>query len=66
MENGLIVVEVQSNGVIRSLIHKLSGKEVIKIDADSDQLGGNNLLLFEDKPLFWEAWDVEMYHLQKC
>merc|ERR1711920_188358 len=60
-----IHVEVLSNGVIRSLIHKQSGKEVIKCDANSDGIGGNNLLLFEDKPLFWDAWDVELYHLQK-
>jgi len=65
MENGLICVEILSNGVIDSLIHKASGKQVIKKDANSDHLGGNNLLLFEDKPLFWEAWDVEIYHLQK-
>ena len=65
MENGLIYVEVLSNGIIHSLIHKQSGKQVIKRDANSDNLGGNNFLLFEDKPLFWEAWDVEIYHLQK-
>lgn len=65
MENALIVVRVACNGVIESMIHKPTGKEVIKVDADSDGIGGNNLLLFEDKPLFWEAWDVEIYHLQK-
>merc|ERR1719361_461466 len=39
LENGLIHVEVLSNGVIRSLIHKQSGKEVIKCDANSDGIG---------------------------
>eukprot|EP01084_Bolivina_argentea_P045266 83330_1 len=65
MENKFIYVEILSNGVINSLIHKQTNKQVIKIDANSDNIGGNNFLLFEDKPLFWEAWDVEIYHLQK-
>ena len=65
MENSLIYAEILSNGIINSLIHKLTNKQVIKKDANSDNIGGNNFLLFEDKPLFWEAWDVELYHLQK-
>ena len=26
---------------------------------------GNRLMIFEDVPLFWDAWDVEVYHLEK-
>jgi alpha-mannosidase len=26
---------------------------------------GNQFLLFEDVPIFWDAWDVELYHLEK-
>eukprot|EP01083_Nonionella_stella_P076244 207669_1 len=65
MQNASIYVEILSNGVIQSLIHKRRARQVIRVDANSDGMGGNNFLLFEDKPLFWEAWDVEIYHLQK-
>ncbi|KAL0486594.1 alpha-mannosidase [Acrasis kona] len=27
--------------------------------------GGNEFQLFEDVPLFWDAWDVEVYHVDK-
>ncbi|ORY96481.1 glycosyl hydrolases family 38 N-terminal domain-domain-containing protein [Syncephalastrum racemosum] len=27
---------------------------------------GNVLQLYEDVPTYWDAWDVEIYHLQKC
>jgi len=65
MENEHIYVELLSNGLVDSLIHKRSNKQLMKKDADSDHVGGNHFLLFEDKPLFWDAWDIELYHLQK-
>ena len=43
---------VLENGHLR---HKATGREALAIHADSDGLGGNNLLLFDDKPLFWDA-----------
>ena len=25
---------------------------------------GNRLILYDDQPLYWDAWDVELYHLE--
>lgn len=26
---------------------------------------GNQFILFDDAPIYWDAWDVELYHLEK-
>jgi alpha-mannosidase len=56
--NGQYKVQV-SNGAITSLydIHAL--RELIPKGAKAAQL-----VLFDDKPLYWQAWDVEVYHLR--
>lgn len=48
-----------SDGVITSLFDKLVKREVIAKGGKANQL-----VIFDDKPLFWQAWDVEVYHLQ--
>jgi len=32
---------------------------------DSSSGTGNQFVLFDDIPLFWDAWDVMEYHLEK-
>ncbi len=66
LENGCIVLQnnhlactISSAGFITSLIHKASGREVIK----SGSLG-NAFCIFDDVPLFWDAWDTMEYHLE--
>ncbi|KAL5402597.1 hypothetical protein PMIN03_010540 [Paraphaeosphaeria minitans] len=57
LRNSQFVVEV-SNGAITSLYD-------IKADREMVPKGGRaaQLVLFDDKPLYWQAWDVEVYHL---
>lgn len=50
-------VEV-TNGVITSLYDKAAKREVIPKGQKANQL-----VLFDDKPLYWQAWDVEVFHL---
>ena len=57
LSNSRFNVEV-TNGVITSLWDKLAGREVIAKGGK-----GNQLVIFDDKPLYWQAWDVEVYHL---
>jgi alpha-mannosidase len=57
LENSQLRVQVQ-NGVITSLIHRLSGREVVAKGGKANQF-----VIFDDKPLFRQAWDVEVYHL---
>jgi alpha-mannosidase len=58
LSNSRFNVEV-TNGNITSLWDKLAGREVIAKGGK-----GNQLVIFDDKPLYWQAWDVEVFHLE--
>ncbi|KAI8620662.1 galactose mutarotase-like domain-containing protein [Chytriomyces sp. MP71] len=60
VENAHIKATIDENGRLVSLIHRETGKESIA----PDQLG-NVFKIFEDIPTAWDAWDVEVYHLEK-
>jgi alpha-mannosidase len=57
MANTHFKVEVEA-GCITSLVDLKSNREVI---AKGEK--ANQLVIFDDKPLYWQAWDVELYHL---
>lgn len=50
-------VEVE-RGCITSLIDLRADRQVITKGGKANQL-----VIFDDKPLYWQAWDVEVYHL---
>ena len=45
-------------GYITSLVDIRADRELIPYGE-----AGNKFVLFDDKPLYWQAWDVEVYHL---
>ncbi|KAJ7639802.1 glycoside hydrolase family 38 protein [Mycena polygramma] len=49
-----------SKGRITSLVDVQLGRELIQEGAT----GG--LVIFEDRPNYWDAWDVEIHHLEKA
>ena len=49
---------VVSHGTITSLYDIASSRELIPPGRRANQY-----VLFDDKPLYWQAWDVEVYHL---
>ena len=57
LRNAQYVVEV-TNGVITSLYDISAEREVIPKGKKAAQI-----VIFDDKPLYWQAWDVEVYHL---
>lgn len=57
LENSQLRVRVE-NGCITSLYHRAADREVIPEGSKANQL-----VIFDDKPLYWQAWDVEVYHL---
>ncbi|KAJ5625617.1 Alpha-mannosidase [Penicillium lagena] len=57
MENSQLQVQIR-NGVITSLYDRRSNREAI---ANGGK--GNQFVIFDDKPLYWQAWDVEVFHL---
>ncbi len=57
MENDLLRLRFAADGSISSIYDKERKREVIKGRA-------NRLLLWEDKPYSWEAWDISHYYRQ--
>ncbi|KAK4936017.1 Glycoside hydrolase, 38 vacuolar alpha mannosidase [Elasticomyces elasticus] len=57
MRNSKFKVEIEE-GVITSLIDLKADREVIAKGGKANQL-----VIFDDKPLYWQAWDVEVFHL---
>ncbi|PTU17567.1 hypothetical protein P175DRAFT_0504855 [Aspergillus ochraceoroseus IBT 24754] len=58
LENGRLRVDVQ-DGVIVSLFDLDIQREIVAKDGKAGQL-----VIFDDKPLYWQAWDVEVFHLE--
>ncbi|KAI9778591.1 MAG: Glycoside hydrolase, 38 vacuolar alpha mannosidase [Geoglossum umbratile] len=58
LENSHYRVEV-TNGYITSLVDLSIDREIIPSGAKANQF-----VIFDDKPLYWQAWDVEVYHLE--
>ena len=46
-------------GIITSLVDLEAQREII-----AEGRKANQLVVFDDKPLYWQAWDVEVYHLE--
>lgn len=58
LRNSQYVVQV-TDGAITSLYDVHARRELIPKGGKAGQL-----VIFDDKPLYWQAWDVEVYHLQ--
>jgi alpha-mannosidase len=57
LENAQLRVQVE-NGTITSLYDRQAEREVIPEGGKANQF-----VIFDDKPLYWQAWDVEVFHL---
>jgi alpha-mannosidase len=57
LQNDQLRVVVDS-GVITSLYDVVNDREVIEKGGEA-----NKFVIFDDIPLYWQAWDVEVYHL---
>ncbi|PIA93044.1 Alpha-mannosidase [Cercospora beticola] len=58
LQNSKLALTV-AGGVITSLYDKAADREVLPKGGKANQL-----VLFDDKPLYWQAWDVEVFHLE--
>uniref|UniRef100_A0A8C3WA70 Alpha-mannosidase 2C1 n=1 Tax=Catagonus wagneri TaxID=51154 RepID=A0A8C3WA70_9CETA len=59
LDNGIIRVRLDPIGRLTSLVLLASGREAI-----AEGAMGNQFVLFDDVPLYWDAWDVMDYHLE--
>jgi alpha-mannosidase len=60
LENEFVVAKLTNGGQLTSLFDKQNGRECIK----PDELA-NQFVLFDDNPVAYDAWDVDIYHLEK-
>ncbi|MBL1421672.1 MAG: alpha-mannosidase [Alphaproteobacteria bacterium] len=54
MENEVLRVEIDENGEISSIFDKVAQRELIEVGKTA-----NALVIYEDKPLNWSAWDID-------
>ncbi|XP_031420687.1 alpha-mannosidase 2C1 isoform X2 [Clupea harengus] len=59
MENGILRAVLDQKGCLVSLSLVNTNREAI-----ADGCLGNQFVVFDDVPLYWDAWDVMDYHLQ--
>ncbi|XP_045141639.1 alpha-mannosidase 2C1 isoform X1 [Echinops telfairi] len=59
LDNSIIRVRLDPTGRLTSLVLLASGREAI-----AEGAVGNQFVLFDDVPLYWDAWDVMDYHLE--
>ena len=57
LANGALVAELGRDGALLSLCLRESGREALAAP-------GNIFELYEDRPLAWDAWDVDPFHLE--
>lgn len=60
MHNENLEVTLDTHGQLLSLCDKKNDRNIIH-----EGEAANVFKIFDDKPIFWDAWDVEVYHLQK-
>lgn len=54
IDNGILRVEWDDDGLLRSVHHRPTGREALTPGA-----AGNLLQLLEDRPRAWDAWDID-------
>lgn len=60
LENADLRLELDAHGEIASLLDKRAGRELILPGATANQL-----VAYEDRPLQWDAWDIDIFYEQK-
>ncbi|CAG8440747.1 13597_t:CDS:10, partial [Ambispora gerdemannii] len=60
LANEFISITFDKHGRLTNLLDRKFDREIIP-----EGEFGNRFKIYEDIPLFWDAWDVEIYHLQK-
>ncbi len=60
LENDAVRAVLRRDGSLASLFDKRAQRESIQPDQPA-----NHFVLFDDQPVFWDAWDVDAFHLEK-
>jgi alpha-mannosidase len=57
LANGRLTATLTPDGGLRSLVHHASGREALSAP-------GNRIVLYEDQPIAFEAWDIDPFALE--
>lgn len=57
LENARLRIEIDAEGGLASLVDKTTEREMLPPGQD-----GNQLWVFEDRPIGWDAWDIDVFH----
>jgi alpha-mannosidase len=60
LENEFVRATFKSDGHLTSLLDKRVGRECVAANGLA-----NHFILFDDNPANWDAWDVDVFHLEK-
>jgi len=60
LENTSLRAVLGKDGSLLSLVEKASGREAVAPGS-----AANHFVLFDDNPANWDAWDVDVFHLEK-
>ncbi|MGL4972846.1 MAG: alpha-mannosidase [Culicoidibacterales bacterium] len=60
LENHYFAITLDETAEMTSIFDKAAQREVLKPGQK-----GNQLQAFEDKPMFWDNWDIDMYYTEK-
>lgn len=64
--NSELSIEISKmSGSIISIIDKKSGTQFLDLKNGRNKLGANQFVIFDDKPLSWQAWDTELYSVNQ-
>jgi alpha-mannosidase len=55
--NAHLRATLTAGGAIASLVHRATGREALSAP-------GNRLELYDDRPVDWDAWDIDPFHLE--
>ncbi|KAL3234832.1 Alpha-mannosidase [Nakaseomyces bracarensis] len=55
----------KKRGIITSLIDSINEIEYLDTKNGRNKFGANQFVIFDDKPLSWQAWDTELYSVNQ-
>lgn len=64
LENSYIRAEINKNGQVTSLVLADQPDQDVFRTPEGSQCAGNQLMIYDDIPLYWDAWDSMDYHLE--
>lgn len=59
LSNGVLSAVIDDRGRVARLTHEGTGREVCSAGPV------NQLVLYEDRPIMWDAWDIDWFYTQK-